>query len=651
MSNRRLSFKTISPELRDTSKWRTVDISGMSVDDVARFERLMPAVENYLRTGKLRAAAESAKLSSDALLDQVNRCLKQHPDGGVVGWAGLIHRLRLSGYERTSPLPLGPNASRLGASGAFQRFLNENPSIKKVLDEAIRKGIGRGKARAAFTPSKGIWGQFVELVKARIPPDQYPRNQKSCARRSVDRYVKNMIDSDAAARTVTVGYAAKAAGQVGNGLWSFDLSTAPLDLVGIDAHHVDCFGTIEVEGPAGPQLIPIERIWIYAVVDVESRAVCGYAASFRTEPTASQIELALDMATKPWQPRVLKMGDVRYREGAGFPTGCVEGFVFVPAALRMDSAMQSFANRIVHRVRRRFGCALSWSAIGAWYHNDTIERFFGLLERFGLHRLPTSIGSGPGDPRKTDGAAAAVKLKVTWQELLDLLDIAIADYNAKAQPGLGHRSPLEVLRDHFDRSRQRFVPRPQIPPTLLTPRLGVEIETHTVRGSREAGKLKRPYVQIDKATYTSPALASQFALIGRPIVLHVHEEDMRTVDAFLEDGTHLGLLSVREKGWRRTKHSRDLRKQINRMRDARELVDIRGGDFVEDFLEYLARKALSSARSQPERVSEDATCLAEVLRTTGAPAPRVGGTNKKGTSVTPIPPIPSWLNLPKPSWG
>ena len=102
-------------------------------------------------------------------------------------------------------------------------------------------------------------------------------------------------------------------------------------------------------------------------------------------------------------------------------------------------------------------------------------RKFGLLERFGLHRLPTSVGSGHADPQKTDGAVAASKLKVTWQELLDLLDVAIAEYNAKGQPGLGYRSPLEVLRDHFDRDRQRFVPRPRFPPTLLTPRLGVEL--------------------------------------------------------------------------------------------------------------------------------------------------------------------------------
>lgn len=650
MSSSRLTFKTIPPELRDTSKWEPIDISAMVAEDLLRFERLVPAVEDYLRSGKLRAAAKIAQMSPDALLDQVNRCLKLGVDGGIVGWAGLINRLRLSDYARQSPLPQGPSKSHSGTAGAFQKFLKENPNIKKALDKRIRNGTGTGSVRAAFTPAKAIWKEFVDLVEARFTSDQYPLNQKQCARRSVERYINNFIESDAHARSIVVGSAGKAAGQVGNGMSSFDLISSPLDLVCIDAHHVDCIGTIKVDGPAGPQLIPVERIWIYAVADPASRAVCGYAASYRTEPTAVQIELALEMATKAWEPRSLKIGAVGYSKGAGFPMGCVQGFFFAPAALRMDSAMQGFANRIVHRVRRHFGCAVSWSAVGAWYHNDTIERFFGVLERYGLHRLPTSVGSGPADPMKTTGAAAATELKVSWEELLDILDLAIAEYNAKAQPGLGHRAPLEVLRDYFDGYNQRFVPRPHIPPTLLTPRLGIEIETHTVRGACVAGKLKRPYVQVDKATYTNPELASQFALIGKPVVLHVQEEDMRTVEAFLEDGTRLGLLTVRERGWRRTKHSRDLRKQINRMRDARELADIRGGDYVAAFLEHLARRALESARARPGRVSRDATQLAEALRTTGASVPLVGAPESKAFQGSPTFTIPVLLNLPKPSW-
>jgi len=650
MSRKRLTYKTIAPELRDTSHWPKVDTSAMSAVDVERIERLMPAVVSYLQNGRLRAAADGAAVSCDALLDQVNRCLLPLADGGVLGWAGLIRGLRVKAYHRVSALPEGEHASRQGAGGAFQAFLQAHDDIKAKLDDVIRKGVGTGCARAASTPAKSIWKVFKALVEARVPdPNQYPRNSSNCARRSVERYVKFMIDNDAKARRTAVGEAARAAGQIGIGSWSFSLTDAPLDLIGIDAHHVDCIGTIEIEGPAGPQHVPVERLWIYAVACAESRAVHGYALSIRTEPVAEQIELALEMATKPWKPRELRMPGVVYKPGAGFPMGCVEGFeVFAPAALRMDSAMQSFATRVVQRVRRRFGCAMSWSGIGAWYHNDTIERFFGTLERCGGHQLPTSVGTGPADPKKTDGAAEAIRLNVTMEELIDLLDVAIANYNATAQPGLGHRSPLEVLRAWHDPERQRFIPRALMPPTLFTPELGVAVETRFVRGSRSAGKLVRPHIQLDKATYTSRELATRFDLIGLPLVVHVPEGDLRTLHAYLENGTYVGELKVREKGWRRTKHSRDVRKTINRLRDARELADA-SDDYVVDYLRHLATKALADARKRPNNISAAATQLAEAVRSTGAAVPSIGARRPAAMDML-ARPVPVLLHLPKPSW-
>lgn len=649
MKVKRLTFKTIPEDLRDTEKWTKIDVMALSDEDRARVERLMPAVTAYLQNGKLSAAARSAKLGNDALLDQVNRCLTALEDGGVLGWAGLLPYLRIRPYIRTAALPEGAGASNKGSSGAFQRFLREHPKIKTALDEAIRKGIGKGDARAAHTSPKSVWGLFVKLAKAAVNDDatKYPLNQKKCAQATILRYVRHMVATDAKARHTAVGEAALAMCHVGTGKFSFDLVDADQDLMGIDAHHIDCVGSIEVEGPAGPQWIALERIWIYVVICMKSRAVHGYSASIRTEPVAEQIEIALDMAGKPWTPREIRMPGVRYKEGAGFPMGSVDGLeVFAPSALRMDSAMQSFSNRVVKRIRRRFGCALSWSAIGAWWHNDMVERLFGTLERTGIHQLATSVGSGPKDPKKTDGAAEAIRLKVTWEELLDLIDIAIANYNSKAQPGLGHRSPLEVLRATYTGDGQRWVPRPVMPPTMLTPRLGVAIERAVVRGSCKAGRMRHPYIQLDKATYANAELASSFDLIGKTVLVHVHEDDMRKVEVYLENGTYLGWMEVQSKGWRKTKHSRDVRKMINRLRDARELAEA-SDDYVADYLNYLAAKVLADARERPKNVSQTATELANTLRTTGVVLAKVRAPRPADVQA-PRRPVPLLLNLPKP---
>ena len=42
--------------------------------------------------------------------------------------------------------------------------------------------------------------------------------------------------------------------------------------------------------------------------------------------------------------------------------------------------------------------------------------------------------------------ALAVKQQIMWEELVDLIDLAFANYNAEPTAGLGQRSPLDLLR-------------------------------------------------------------------------------------------------------------------------------------------------------------------------------------------------------------
>lgn len=44
----------------------------------------------------------------------------------------------------------------------------------------------------------------------------------------------------------------------------------------------------------------------------------------------------------------------------------------------------------------------------------------------------------------------AVKQQIMWEELVDLIDLAFATYNAEPTAGLGQRSPLDLLRDCFN---------------------------------------------------------------------------------------------------------------------------------------------------------------------------------------------------------
>src|SRR3546814_6172646 len=74
-----------------------------------------------------------------------------------------------------------------------------------------------------------------------------------------------------------------------------------------------------------------------------------------------------------------------------------------------------------------------------------IERFFGTLEESGFHRLPNTTGTGPGDIRRKDPEIAACKYFIQLEDLENLLDVLIANYNGTVHSSLAGRSPLEYL--------------------------------------------------------------------------------------------------------------------------------------------------------------------------------------------------------------
>lgn len=649
MATKPLRFKTIPAAVRDTTQWASIDTSTFDDEVRERFERYQSAVTFYLGCGKLKESAAAAGVSEPAFIDQVNRCVIATPDGGVLGWAGLIRGHRVNAYRREAGLPTEGSGEDAGYAGTFAKLLREHPSIKKELDVAIRRGVGTKHVRAGTNTVESIFRLFLRLCKAeKIEATSYPFNTKARGRRSVERYVEQKLSTQTPGKP-WFGPDATASSSVGNGESSFDLATAPFDMCGVDAHDLPVIGVVRVNGPKGPQNIAVRRIWIYAAVDLDSGVVPGYAVSIRAEPTSLMIEKAFAMAQTPWVPRNLDMHNVRYAEGAGFPVGTIDGLdAYRPCAIRLDNGMPGFSNRVLDKVRKKFGCAVSFGSIGAWWQNPVAEFVFRELGRRGFKRVPSTMGTGPGDPMRDDPVGAAIRHSIEMEELIDLIDIAFANYNVTRTAGAGHQSRLDVMRQAVDPERPSIQPPLSFPETLCTPRLGIAVETAKARGPFKPGNARSVYVQIDKATYTNDALRCRHDLVGEPLTVHIDEDDMRTVEAFLPDGSSLGVLNAREKGWKRTKHSRELRKMINRQRDE---LPPDSDDFVADYLEHLARKSLDDVKKKPNKISESASQLAEVVRITGLPVPSLNKTNRPALALVVPPPRPVLPTTKRASWS
>lgn len=623
MAKAEYTFKKMPPEWRNCDDWPLADLSAYSESVQDRFHRLARGIRLYLSSGKLKAASLEADCSASVLLHQLNRCLTKDEAGELIGWRGLISGLRINGYGRSKALPDGVTDNHFGRAGALTAFLLLHPEVSERFTRALQSGgsTTAGVKRSAPT-LQGAWQSFKKILRdLDFSDNEYPLNSASCGRRSVQRLAKKIISADSKSIGAWYGEQARLGLLLGRGKYAFDFARAPLDVAHIDAHKLHCIGVVRVPGPAGMQAVAISRLWISVVQDHGSRAIFGYSASIAKEISSATIENAFTMAQSCWQPRSLRDSKLQYKVGAGLPVGTIAELTsFRPCVVMMDNAAQHYANRIVHSLRKSLGCAISYGPVAAWWRNAILERLFKTLEQHGFQCLPSSTGSNPTDPLKPDSVKMAIEHGIDWEDLLDILDVLVANYNASPQRGLGGQTPLQVL-DSAISSGAFILPRFAPPVSGLSPKLGVVVEIRPVRGAMKKGYLRRPYVQIDKVHYTNEVLSNRFDLIGSRVIVHIREEeDFRHVDCFLENGEHIGLIEVIAKGWRASRHTRSVRRAIN---EAIERGDVNSDsdDLVSAYLSILADRAKHDILTKPKKVSAAGSALAETLRVTDARMP------------------------------
>lgn len=638
---RSFTFLTIPFEFRDCETWPTAqkptavqikrsfpDLSGQEAETQAqalcdRFDRLMRAIRAYLVKGSLKHALLECRCTKDVFYTQLNRCLlpNPHTGEGIVGWAGLVSHLRLKSYTRVN--------AGAGTAGQFQKWIQESSDWKSVLDRMILKGNG-GQSMAARKPDvRGVAKNFINAFRsvnaktgmAKIPLGTYPNDGKGFARRSIERYIESFVEMHSEATAAWFGEDVANRVHLGTGEQSFNLATAPFDVLGTDAHTTDAVGMIILQGPSGPQQVPVTRIQIVVNICHTKRVVTGYSVCIRPQIEAAHIEEAYLMGTTPWIPKLLTIEGLQYDKDAGFPCGSVEGITEInPASIRLDNAAQHYAGSIRTRLRQSLGCAVAWGGVGHWWRNAITERFFGVLEQYGFQRLPSSMGTGHQDPHRSNNPVLeATGRGIEWDELIQLIDVLLANYNARPHSALGGNSPLQSLRNSLTARHVDWFPRMRPPDTFSSPRIGIQIERHKI-----AGNVQRripPYVEIGEVRYTDKCLSSRYDWLGQPVHIHI-PPDCRTVQLYLDSGEFVGQLTCMDRGWSMSAHPLQLRKTINMMIRKGELWVSSGGDPIASYLDYLSRKAMSNAReTRTVRISADASSVANVQLKTGASLP------------------------------
>ena len=88
-----------------------------------------------------------------------------------------------------------------------------------------------------------------------------------------------------------------------------------------DGHNGDFYFVIKTHGRHGEWIYTTPmRMWLLILIDRASRAILGYAYRLgSTNYPAISVMRSFVHALTPWEPKVLTLPHLAYKEGAGFP--------------------------------------------------------------------------------------------------------------------------------------------------------------------------------------------------------------------------------------------------------------------------------------------------------------------------------------------
>jgi hypothetical protein len=372
--------------------------------------------------------------------------------------------------------------------------------------------------------------------------------------------------------------------------------TRPFQRGQFDGHRLDLSCGILIPHTHGGFIKRLlHRLWLLVILDVYTRAILGYHLSLNLEYNGDDVLLCVKNAITPWKPKTLTVPGLEYANGAGLPSGSVPGLEWVVfEELSYDNAKANLATRVIDKITSVIGCAVNPGPVESPERRAILERFFETLEEATGHRLPSTTGSSPQDSRRTNPDRVAEELEISLDHVHEILDLAIARYNATPHSGIGFKTPLELMAQFAadEESLMNTIPEDQRNQLGL---LNVEFR-RSVRGNIEDGR--RPYVNCEGARYRNEILARSPELIGKKLTLVMDPEDPRSVTAFFPDGAELGILTANG-FWGITPHTLEMRKAILSLVKKRQLYLTENQDPVPVYLDYLAtaKKSKATARA------------------------------------------------------
>ena len=437
---------------------------------------------------------------------------------------------------------------------------------------------------------------FIKCRDLGIGDDDYPFNTESKGERSLRQYLDRLPKEDSHIASQRISEDAKnMLSSIGTKTKYTRNAVIPYSCVQVDGHIIDIIYTSKVPLDDGTfASMECQRCWLFAVIDVATRCIIGYSLS--QEYNYNQFDVLSGIKNSILKHTEIKENTLQLPmpENGGFPsTAFAELKNAMPDCIMLDNAKAHLSSNVIEKITNNLKCSMDFGPVSAPETRAIVERFFGTLERKGFHRLPATTGSNMNDAKRKDPEKNARKYEISFDDIQELIEALIAEYNNTPHSSLLNISPLEEMHRKMENGMFPYIAT-DIDIECIK-RLTNITKSVNVKGDMKNGR--RPYVQFCGARYRNDLLAANYKLLGQKITIDIDPEDISTVVGYLDDGTCIGKLTAAgEYGMH--SHSLKSRKLMEQMANRNKIKHYDIQTPVSDFENVIRKRAASSKRAR-----------------------------------------------------
>ena len=542
------------------------------------------AVDMYIDGEKLSQIQKTTGIFASRIGHLVDDCLEPDTSGKGAGYCGLL---------KEKSITLKKNTKR---GKDFSFLLEKYPSLHEFI-----AGNYFGDKKYTLEKNmnfKTLHLKFInECKRLGVMQHEYPFNTATKAYASLCSYVHNLekqntalqikrLDKDSSQKLSSTGLGTRYSS---NPLY-------PFSVVQIDGHIIDMVYTIEIPNEDGTvSTLIATRAWLIAVIDVATRCILGYSVSQEFNYNQYDIMDAIKDAIVPKELKDLSITGISYPANGGFYSTAFPNLRYVLFdSIMLDNAKSHLSSFTLDKLVDGLQCTVNYGSVATPETRGIIERFFQTIEIHGFHKLPMTTGSSISDLKRKDPEKSAIKYHVTYDQITELMDVLIAEYNNTPHSGIDNLSPIECMfKKVYEAGMSPCISDEETVSEIINS-LNLRVAERTVRGHVKKGK--RPYVQFLGCEYRSRLLAASELYVGQKISIVYDPRDISTLKAYSMEGKYIDTLTAR--GEFGTK-SHSVKTRENALKLARERGR-QGLEFdtpIESYMEHLKKESKKSRRA------------------------------------------------------